>query len=74
MSKGASWDLLNPDADDGLRFQLAMLLQKLGSNVPSHVDLDRVDIDYQSGPVYIDETAIIGPYVKITQSKISVLF
>ena len=66
MNKGASWDLLNPDADDGLRFQLAMLLQKLGSNVPSHVDLDRVDIDYESGPVYIDETAIIGPYVKIT--------
>ena len=61
---GVAWRLLDPNADDGLQSQLRTLLEHLGSNIPANVD-PNVTIDQNSGPVYIDDSAKIGPAVHI---------
>ena len=64
IPNGVAWRLLDPNADDGLQSQLRTLLEHLGSNIPANID-PNVTIDQNSGPVYIDDSAKIGPAVHI---------
>ena len=60
LAHSLPWMALKPDSEDGLKAQLDVLLQTIGSNLRRGVDSDETN-----GPVYIDNSANIEPGVYI---------
>ena len=60
LTHSLPWMALKPDSEDGLKAQLDVLLQTIGSNLRQGVDSDETN-----GPVHIDNSANIEPGVYI---------
>ncbi|MGB1897641.1 MAG: hypothetical protein ACPHRB_02270 [Candidatus Poseidoniaceae archaeon] len=58
-----AWALLNPDNPSGLKSQLKIKLDSLGSKHPEPVEY--VTIDERKGPVHVAEGAVIEPHVHL---------
>lgn len=61
---GAPWLLLDKENPQGLSSQLTELLLGLGSNLPPNLE-PSVSIDESAGPVFVDDSASVGPSVHL---------